>query len=536
LRHQARPRGAPETHFAAGTFKTVVGVFSFDRENRIFMRVLLIPELYRPDDPSANGTLGDARTWVRGWLERDDSLHVYWLVPPGVPDEAILADREEVTAIRAEPFGDPDSATADLFTEGGYSWAELAAVRRAIFDRGAYLDAVVDQRRTGRFDLAKWLRAHTDHWAADVDPLDVIVNVHDLQVPRKYRYCSYRDAFQSRMEMAAAVLADGIWFKAGVDASRLRDHATAFLRPEVVEAALDASLETGSPIDFEAFEESYADEPRRLHLAGSLWDKKCADRLLAVGERLHDEFDVQTLLTSMEAVPEEYAAPEWVSAYPEADRETYEAALRRGDLAVCASEYETMARTPFEQAASGQVLVLRDEPWIYDCVPEDYRFAGDLDELGAHAVQVVENWDDAVRENRRLVAHAASVRDPDRSARQTYRDLRERVENKRERYDFGLDDAPVRGALAAASANAPVPSQTRLRAEAQGSADDAPVRVISIDDLQARTAQFTDDGRPVTDREDYALADLVYALRSLGYRDAGNPGTPVFVTERRPSS
>jgi hypothetical protein len=54
----------PEIHFAAKRFKIAVTVSTFDRETRIAMRVLLIPELYRPDDPSVNGTLGDARTWV----------------------------------------------------------------------------------------------------------------------------------------------------------------------------------------------------------------------------------------------------------------------------------------------------------------------------------------------------------------------------------------------------------------------------------------------------------------------------------------
>lgn len=44
-----------------------------------------------------------------------------------------------------------------------------------------------------------------------------------------------------------------------------------------------------------------------------------------------------------------------------------------------------------------------------------------------------------------------------------------------------------------------------------------------------------DDGRPVTAGEDYALADLVYALRSFGYRDAANPGTPVFERVRSES-
>ncbi|NEU58249.1 glycosyltransferase [Halorussus sp. MSC15.2] len=475
------------------------------------MRVLLIPELYRPDDPTANGTLGDAATWVEGWLDRDPALHVYWLVPPQVPDEAILADRERVTAIRAEPFGDGGDGTdrpdeADIFTEGGYSWAELDALKRAIYDRGAYLDAVVDQRRTGRFDLRKWLCQQTDRWAADVVPFDVIANVHDLQVPFKYRYCSYRDEFQSRMAMAGAVFADGVWFKAGVDADRLRERATEVLRPEVVEDALDDAIETGSPIDLSGFEESYADAPEVLHLAGSLWEKKRADRLLAVGERLHEEFGVETLLTSMEQIPDEYASPEWVETFPEADRETYETALRRGDLAVCASEYETMARTPFEQAASGQVLVLRDEPWIYDCVPDDYRLVGDPDDLADIAVTAVRNWDRAVRENRRLVARVARVRDPDRSARRTHRDLRERVQTKRESYDLGPDDDSVRAALA-----------------------DSPGAEVSLDDLRERTADYTDDALPVTESADYALADLVYALRSLGYRDAGNPGTPTFV-------
>ncbi|WP_135825119.1 glycosyltransferase family protein [Halorussus ruber] len=500
------------------------------------MRVLVVPELYRPEEPSANGTLADAVTWVRGWLERDSSVHVYWLVPPNVPDEEILADRERVTAIRAEPRAS-NTDHAHLFTEGGYSWAELAALKREIYDRGAYLDAVIDQRRTGRFDLQKWLCAQTDQWAADVAPFEVVANVHDLQVPFKYRYCDHRNAFQSKMEIAAAVFADGIWFKAGIDAERLREAASDFLQPEVVEDALDAAVETGSPIDFSEFTESYADEPRFLHLAGSLWDKKNADRLLAVGKRLHDEFGVETLLTSVEPVPDEYADLPWVRAVPEADRETYEAALARGDLAVCASEYETMARTPFEQAASGQVLVVRDEPWIYDCVPDDYRFVGNLDALGDLAAEAVANWTEAVEANRELVARVEEVRDPEASARRTHRDLRERVDEKRERYELGPADEPVRAALEAERGGFAdgVREATRSRAEARSSTDasrsDSLTRAINFNTLREATADHTDDGIPATDREEYALADLVSALRSLGYRDAGNPGTPTFVRE-----
>jgi hypothetical protein len=469
------------------------------------VRVLLTPELYRPGEPSANGTLGDVATWVDRWLAIDGSQHAYWLVPPDCPDEAVLADRERVTAIRAERFGEADP---DVFTEGGYSWNELAALKREIFDRGAYLDAVVDQRRSGRFDLSKWLSEHTDRWAADVAPFDLVANVHDLQVPEKYRYCSHRDGFQARLAMAGAVFADSIWFKAGVDARRLRKRATTFLRPEVVEDALAAAVETGSPIDRSAFEESYRERPRYLHLAGSMWAKKRADRLLDIAARLNDAFGVETILTSVDAIPEAYAEPEWVEAHPEADRGTYETALRRGDLAVCASEYETMARTPFEQALSGQVLVVRDEPWVDDCVPGDYPLRGDLDDLPALAAAAVEHWEAAVRANRRLAAHVSRVRDPKQSGARTHHDLHRRVARKTARYELGPEDAPVSAAL------------------------DGVTR-IALDDLRARTARHTDDGRPVTAREDYALADLLYALRSAGYRDAGNPGTPVFESGRR---
>jgi hypothetical protein len=56
-------------------------------------------------------------------------------------------------------------------------------------------------------------------------------------------------------------------------------------------------------------------------------------------------------------------------------------------------------------------------------------------------------------------------------------------------------------------------------------------RAINLNILREATADHTDDGIPATDREDYVLADLVSALRSLGYRAAGNPGTPVPVRQ-----
>lgn len=185
------------------------------------MRVLLIPEVYRRDDLSANGTVADAVAWVVDWLERDPALHVYWLLPPRETTEYAPADghadRDRVTLLEAEPYGAALEPT-EMFTEGGYSEAELRAIDRGIRESGAY----VDGRRAGRRTLVKWLHEGVDQWAARVRPFDVVSNVHDLQIPQKYRYCSYRNEYQGRMELCETAFADGIWFTAPVDAPACR--------------------------------------------------------------------------------------------------------------------------------------------------------------------------------------------------------------------------------------------------------------------------------------------------------------------------
>jgi hypothetical protein len=467
------------------------------------MRVLLVPEVYRRDDASANGTLRDAVAWVERWLAFDDGLHVYWLLPPrdaaGYDREGVRADRERVTLVEAETL-----MGGGVFTDSGYTTDQLRSVAEVVYDQFAYLDAVVDQLRSGRADLRKWLLAQTDHWAAQVAPFSTIAHVHDLQLPFKYRWCDHRDDHTMRAEVASAAFADGIWFTAGVDADGMREHGSAFLDDSLLEDALDDAVVAGSPMEFDRFDATFADDPRRLHVAGSLWEKKEVETVLAAAERLHDRFGVETVMTSMEPIPARCRDRAFVDAHPEASRATYEAALDAGDLAVCASAYETMARTPFEQAASGQVLLLRDRPWVYDCAPDDYRLVAEKAELVDLAVRAVEHWAESVAETRRLVAHVKRVRDPDASARRTYDDLARRVDAKTRAYTPGEVDDAVRSVLDAESGG------------------------IALDELDRRAAAETLDGRRPTERDDYSRTDLVYALRSLGYSDSGNPGTPVF--------
>ncbi|GAB3670342.1 glycosyltransferase family 1 protein [Halopiger thermotolerans] len=481
------------------------------------MRVLLLPELYRPDNALANGTLNDLRTLVDRWLAADPSLHVYWLLPPrGDADyEAadVLADRERVTLLEAPTFMD-DHRLADSFVETGATEAQFRAIEEGIYEAGAYVDIVVDQRVTGRYDLYKWLLELGGYDAADVRPVRLIANVHDLRLPFKRHGREYPNDAPMKVEIGAASFADRLWFKAGVDAHRMREYGREYFQEDLLDELLEDAVETGSPIDFSRFDETYAETPTVLHVAGSGWGKKNVDDVLEVGRRLYDEYGIRTVMTNMDPIVEGFKEREFVDAYPEASEETYERALRTGDLTVCASDHETMARTWFEQAASGQVLIARDRPWLFDCVPEDYRLAGSLEDLGDLAAWAVEHWDEAVAENRRMLERVREVRSPERCGRRTYEDLREHVDERIDSFDPAEYAGPIEAALS----------------EATGGT----AKAIELPDLIDRTADHTEDGDPITDRESVARTDVVYALRALGYEDTGSAGAPVF--ERRRSA
>lgn len=514
------------------------------------MRVLLIPELYRPEQATATGTLNDAVVWVDQWLAIDETLHVYWLLPPhqraNYDPEYVHADRDRVTLIEARPFMSGDEYEY-AFTESGYSEAQLHALKAEIFDRHGYVDVVIDQLRRGRADLYKWLLLLSGRRADEPAPFSVIVNVHDLLLPFKYRASGHRNEFQRRTEIVGAVFADGMWFKAGVDVEGMAGYGGQFLRPSVLEPALQRAVLTYSPIDFSRFTETYGDSPEWLHVAGSIWHKKHTGRVMEIARLLHDRFGIRTLLTSMGEIPDRYRTLPWVEAHPHASRETYEGALERGDLAICASEYETLARTWFEQAASGQVLLLRDESWIYDCVPTDYGLVADVDDLADMAIWTVEHWPEAVAENRRMVEHVRRVRDPKLAGRRTYDDMRRHVEETARSYPRPADLAVVERTLVrldgdrialdeldrrAATVQAEIRANGGNRATSSGARTtgrrtNAGGRFGAGERARGQTLQR------LTDRESTSTSDLVFALRSLGYEDVGNPGTPVFRSVER---
>ncbi|ELZ28011.1 hypothetical protein C474_15959 [Halogeometricum pallidum JCM 14848] len=481
------------------------------------MRVLIVPELYRPRDASANATLNDAVTWVREWLRQDPNIHVYWLLPhrgtANYEREDVLADRDRVTLLEADSFMEGTDSEY-VFTESGYTEDQLRVIRKRIYEELGYVDVVVDQLRQGREDLLKWLLLLSGHRAEEPKPFDVIVNVHDLMLPFKYATDGYRDSYHRKLEVAHAVLADGCWFKAGLDATELPVFGREFLLETVIEDALDDAVMTESPIDFSRFEERYAKEPGWLHIAGSGWKKKHPELLIEIAEDLHREYGIKTVFTSMDDIPESYTDYPWVEAYPRASWEEYERMLRKGDIAICATEYDTLARTWFEQAASGQVLIVRDEPWVQDCVPDDSPLVVPVEELGNRARWVVEHWDDAVAANQRLIDHVREVRSPERAGQKTLSDMAWRVDEKVDQY-------------------ADVHRKAGSRRSAVGRAiDRTEPDSIALDELNEAGAKVTRDGEPLLSHEWCSITDLVFALRTRGYHDTGTAGAPVF---RRPS-
>jgi hypothetical protein len=453
--------------------------------------------------------------WVEEWLEIDDSLHVYWLLsPPEVANydpEYVLADRERVTLVEAEPFMS-GHLHEGVFTESGYTEEQLEALWDGIYEHLGYVDVVVDQLRRGRADLYKWLLTLDGHRVGQPQPVDIIANVHDLQLPFKYAGTGWRNEFQRQTEISESILSDGMWFKAAIDVEGMREYGHEFMQESVVDRALDDAIQTGSPIDFSRFEQSYADEPEWLHIAGSIWDKKQVGTVMEIAEMLYERYGIRTVMTSMSKIPADYADLPWVEARSQASREEFEDALRKGDICISATEYETLARTWFEQAGSEQVLVARNQPWIYDAIPRDYELAGTIEELPDLAVWAVENWDEAVAEAKRMLEYAKEIRDPERSGKRTYDDVTDRVQAKVEEYEPDENDEIVGKALAKV-----------------GDGDGPPEvgESFALDELHEETAAFTEDGNWLL-RGECGLSEMLFALRWRGYADTGNSGTPVF--------
>lgn len=467
------------------------------------MRVLICPELYKTQSVTANGTASDIRYWIDWWLEHDENIHVYVLMPDksDIPWEAekMRGTEDRVTLLTAGRRRDGDGGL-DTATEG-YSDAELRTIEEEVEDNWAYFDVVIDQNSYGRKMMWIFLNETFDTLKATVRPFDLVDYIHDVAAPYKYHAKRYRNEAPIVHDWTIMTYADRVWFKSPLDKKDTNKHMSDMFQFSEVGDVMDKSIVTQSPIDFDSLDESYSDEPSKIHLAGDLtYSKKNVPDILEACEFLYQRYDIETIVTSMKDVPEAVKESDCTSVNVPTSYDEYTDALNEGDIVFAASTEENGNVTFFEQAASGQVFVAWDKPWVYDQVPDDYKLTAPskkaLRKIGAW---VVNNWDEAVEENKRMVKHLKSVRSIEEVGTRTLDDLNLMHDARIEEIDPG-------------------DWQRDAIQQAVDYVQDEPAKISDIDDA---SRHFTDSGKRMSEMFHYAYTDMILTLKKLGYEDVG---------------
>jgi len=472
------------------------------------VRVLVVPEIYKRNYLSANGNLKDVLSWIDDWIERDPTTHVYLMLPRRKDvewDIDVFENSPNVTVIATRRFLH-GTKWGSFMSFGSWREEQLKQLDETISGNLGYVDAIIDQQPTGNVEIFKFWNENCDFRYAKVKPFDYIRCIHDLRVPYKAHGSLYRNDFDLLGEMLSTAYADGTWFQAGIDYDEFVQYGKKHFQFALLDEVRDNAIHSLAPIEFEKYDEQYNDAPKYVHVAGSILPKKNRKAVFETCEFLHQRYDIETIVTSMATVEDWWHGAEFAEVHEKCPYDTYQSALARGDLVISATSHETMGRTIFEQAASGQVLVAWSRPWLYDQVPEDYKFATDSkNALKKVAAWVIQNWDQAVRENRRMVAHAREVRDKPVVGKKTYDDLARRVEERVDEYEFHWDEDVLTQAIGYIG-------------------DDE----FGLDEINSATRHFTESGKPILDNHFYPLSDLALALRKLGYEDTGTTLTPTF--------
>lgn len=479
------------------------------------MRILILPEIYNTDYLSANGTVADALEWIEAWAKIDPTTHVYLPLPPRTHvtwEQSDLPPEQDCTVIEKRRFME-ETDYEFYMVDGWYREEQLMALKRLVEEQHAYFDIVIDQQLAGRYQIWRFLHETIDYRFSNVRPFELIDFMHDFRAEFKGHGERYYNSSEPTQEISQTLYADGIWVKSWADAQLMMETAKDRFSYSAINDMDQKLVRTNSPIDFTEFDESYNDRPQHVHIAGSSYAKKNQDMILDICELLYQRFDIETIVTSMKAVPNELSGVEWIDVHDHCPYDEYKRQLARGDIVLCCSHHETMGRTWFEQAASGQVLIAWDRPWLYDQIPDDYQLTCDKQKLAALAVWVVNNWDQAVEENKRMVKHVKQVRDPETNGQRLYDDMADRTRARQEKYDLKWDQDVLSESIAACSIETEHPDYEQS---------------VYLDTLNETTAEFMDNGDAILDNRFYTLTDLVLALRTLGYQDLGNAGVPEF--------
>jgi len=475
------------------------------------MRVLIFTLAYRNEYALSSGTISDAVSWAQYWTDRDPTLHVY-LVVPDRDDvawdteflvDAASGDYPQITIIEAR-------RPEDTLGIRGFSDDELAAVETEWDEHGGYFDVVIDQRRKGRDRLVQFLTTLMQTKRCQKRPFRVVDYVHDVYAPYMFGYNQdFPFELHGRQEFYGMTYSDRIWFSAESNERDVAKYGSRHLPQATVKDIFDRSRIVHTPLDISMSDAQFSASPRYLHIAGDAGvEKRNPDVVLEVSNFLYGRFDIETILTTRKSeLPPIFKDVDHIHVHKSCPYETYRRQIGRGDIVLCVSKNDTEARTMFEQAAGGQVLLCWNRPWLYDQLPTDYALTIDhKDDMKKLAYWAVSNWDEAVAETKRGMEVVETRRGKENVGNRTYDDMRMLVDEKLA--EFSLD-----GYVG-----------TEIVEKA---ADSISEGEFTIETLNDRTQYFTDSGATLLDIYFESRMNLVDALRRLGYVDTGER-TPRF--------
>jgi len=472
------------------------------------MRVLIVSEAYRDDSLSANGTFGDIVTWIDYWTEFDDSLHIYVLVPEKkhVPweDEFMRVDNPQVTLLPATRAEDDNT----LPGARGLHTSELRTLAREVRSNYGYWDIVIDQREIGRSVLIPFLNELVESSKASVQPFELIDYVHDIATPSKHHGQWYPNEAMVKWEHANFTHADRIWTKGGADYDDMMENSRGLFQYDVVDEIDNKAEIMHAPVDFSAMEEEYADEPSYIHIAGDPGTpKRNPETILDLIEFLYSRFNIKTIVTAPQEIPDEFTEPSFVEAYPNCTGSQYRKMLKKGDFYVYASEFDASPRTMCEQAGNGQVAIYLDRPWLRHQVPDDYKLmSSDKKMLKKLAAWSVKNWSQAITEHKKMLAYMKSKRDASTAAKEPYNDMKSMVDARVDDYSVGSwgEREILEGAIESVGTPA------------------------TLEEIDEASTEFTNKGNKLSELWTYNWANVPFALRAMGYVDTGDSRIPAF--------
>ena len=443
--------------------------------------------------------------WVEQWVKQDPNIHCYWSVPPKSDRKwkasQLTADTENVTVFTASRYFDG----TEYRRLKNWSTEQLWPIHDEYYENDTYFDLIINQQPAGQNMVWRFMNALQDFQFASTKPVQMIRHLHDFNSPWK-EHVRFPNDSDTIMDVVGHVYADRTWTKAKWDAyQEMVPQAKRFFNHSTVKDLREQVKFVNSPMNFERYgndgEPVYDDVPEYVHMTGMTNSRKNRETTMNVAEFLFQRYNIETIITSQEGIEGEFQDKSFTECYPKCPYDKYLEQLQRGDLVICATDYETGGKTWFEQVASGQVLVAWEgkKPWLYEQANDDYPLiAGSKSDLRKLAAWAVENWDEAQSKAHQLREHAINHRSTEAVGKDTLEDMESLVRDKVQRHDLGWDNPVVEKAVEYLS-------------------DD----VMSIREINDATRHFTDNGDKILELFTYTRTDLVQCLRKMGYEDIG---------------